>query len=170
MTDDEQSGRPNKSAKKRELEALATLAEQMTGLTDRELKRLGVDADLRAALDLARQMKPSGSRNRQIKHCVKSMDHEQLQPVYLYLNDRKAQQLAVNQVFHELENLRDRLIDGGDDAIQALFEANPNALLERQRLRLLCRDAARERETGKPAGAGRKLFRYLRESLGPSAD
>ena len=59
-----------------------------------------------------------------------------------------------------------RLVSGGDEALAELLDLHPD--LDRQHLRRLCRDAAREREQGKPAGAGRKLFRYLRERMGPN--
>lgn len=57
MAPNDESDRPSKSAKKRELSELQHLAEQMTGLSDKELQRLGVDAQLRAAIDLVRPMK-----------------------------------------------------------------------------------------------------------------
>ncbi|MCB1724129.1 MAG: DUF615 domain-containing protein [Gammaproteobacteria bacterium] len=169
MAPNDESDRPSKSAKKRELSELQHLAEQMTGLSDKELQRLGVDAQLRAAIDLVRPMKASGARNRQLKHCVKLMDAEELEPVTLYLRDRHSQKLAVNQTFHELESLRDRLIQGGDEALSDFLESRSDREIDRQQLRQLCRDAARERESGKPAGAGRRLFRYLRETLAPNA-
>jgi ribosomal 50S subunit-associated protein YjgA (DUF615 family) len=37
--------------------------------------------------------------------------------------------------------------------------------VDRQRVRQLCRDAIREQQSGKPAGAARRLFRFLREAL-----
>ena len=169
MAPNDEADRPSKSAKKRELSELQHLAEQMTGLSDKELQRLGVDAQLRAAIDLVRPMKASGARNRQLKHCVKLMDAEELEPVTLYLRDRHSQKLAVNQTFHELESLRDRLIQGGDEALSDFLESRSDREIDRQQLRQLCRDAARERESGKPAGAGRRLFRYLRETLAPNA-
>ena len=169
MAPNDESDRPSKSAKKRELSELQHLAEQMTGLSDKELQRLGVDAQLRAAIDLVRPMKASGARNRQLKHCVKLMDAEELEPVTLYLRDRHSQKLAVNQTFHELESLRDRLIQGGDEALSDFLESRSDREIDRQQLRQLSRDAARERESGKPAGAGRRLFRYLRETLAPNA-
>lgn len=97
------------------------------------------------------------------------MDAEELEPVTLYLRDRHSQKLAVNQTFHELESLRDRLIQGGDEALSDFLESRSDREIDRQQLRQLCRDAARERESGKPAGAGRRLFRYLRETLAPNA-
>lgn len=164
--DDDRDGRPSKSARKREIEELQTLAGRMCALSDKELARLGVDARLRDALALVRPMQASGARNRQLKHCVKFMDPAALDDVRAYLDDRNSQRVAVNRGFHELERWRDRLVDGGDDALQALFDEHP--ALDRQRVRQLCRDAIREKETGKPAGAARKLFRHLRDALMPT--
>ncbi len=163
MSDERPDPRPSKSARKRNLEALQKLAEQMTALSDAELQRLGVDEVLRSAIDLVRPMRPSGARNRQLRHCTKFMENATLADVQYYLADRQSRRLAVNRELHAIERWRDRLVNEGDKALQSLLENY--AALDRQHLRQLCRDAGREKETGKPAGAGRKLFRYLREAL-----
>lgn len=163
MIDETLPEKPSKSALKREIEALQHLADQMSALNDQELRRLGVDDGLREAIAQARSMRPSGARNRQLKHCVKYMDLESLAEVRAYIEDRHSQQVAANREFHEIERWRDRLIAEGDQGLEALFSHHDG--LDRQRIRQLSRDAAREKETGKPAGAGRKLYRYLRESL-----
>jgi ribosome-associated protein len=156
----EPSGRPNKSQQKRDIAERMELIEKMTGLADKELARLGVGQDVIDEIAKVRAIKPSGARQRQLKYCVKQLREHDLSQVDLYLNDRRSQQVAHNQAFHHLERWRDRLIDEGDGAIGALLDEWPT--LERQQLRQLVRDARREREQGKPAGAGRKLFRYLR--------
>ena len=163
MRDEHPRPRPSKSARKRDLEALQKLADQMTALSDAELLRLGVDERLRSAIDLVRPMRPSGARNRQLRHCTKYMDNSALADVQYYLADRQSRRLAATRELHAIERWRDRLVSEGDKALQSLLE-NHEAL-DRQHLRQLCRDAGREKETGKPAGAGRKLFRYLRETL-----
>lgn len=163
MSEESAGGRPNKSARKREMAELQLLAEKMATLTEAELVRLGVDGRLREALAPAREMRASGARNRQLKYCVKFMDIDELAEVVAYLGDRHSQQVAINREFHRLETWRERLLNEGDDALQELLETHPD--LDRQQLRQLSRDAKREREGGKPAGAGRKLFRYLRETV-----
>ena len=163
MTDEIADERPSKSARKREMEALQTLAERMAALSDTELARLGVDARLREALALVRPMRPSGARNRQLKHCVKFIDIGALAEVRAYLDDRQSHRVAANREFHEIEHWRDRLVAEGDQALQALFDVYGK--LDRQRIRQLCRDAIREKQTGRPAGAGRRLFRELRDLL-----
>ncbi|MCG6966000.1 MAG: DUF615 domain-containing protein [Chromatiaceae bacterium] len=165
MSDAEIPDKPSKSARKREAEGLQSLADQMTGLSDKELVRLGVDAALRDALALVRPMRPSSARNRQLKHCVRFMDTDMaaLDQVRAYLDNRHSQQVSANREFHVIERWRDRLLDEGDSALEALLDERQG--LDRQRVRQLYRDAVREKETGKPAGAARKLFRYLRETL-----
>jgi ribosome-associated protein len=163
MSDERPGSKPSKSARKRDIEALQRLAGQMTALSDAELQRLGVDERLRSAIDLVRPMRPSGARNRQLRHCVKFMDSTALADVQDYLADRQSRRLAVNRELHMIERWRDRLVNEGDEALQSLLE--DYAALDRQHLRQLCRDAGREKATGKPPGAGRKLFRYLRETL-----
>ena len=163
MSDESGGDRPSKSARKREFAALQALAEQMAALSDRELERLGVGASLRDAIALVRPMRPSGARNRQLRHCVKFMDDGDLAEVRAYLADRHSARVAHNRAFHEVERWRDRLIAGGDPVLEELFDRYE--FLDRQRVRQLCRDAGREREAGKSGPAARRLFRYLRDAL-----
>lgn len=164
VNDDEErvyAERPNKTALKRELAARSELIEQATGLTDRELERLGVAHEDIAEIARVRAIKPSGARNRQLKYCVKVLAEVDLSAVDKYLNDRHSQQLELNQAFHRLEHWRDRLVEEGDALLGEAAMEWPH--LDRQQLRQLVRDSKREHEHGKPAGAKRKLFRYLRD-------
>ena len=163
MEHENEKEKPSKSARKREIATLQKLAEQMTALNDSELERLGVDEVLRREIQQARAMRPSGARNRQLKHCVRHMDSQDLNTVRAYIADQHSQRVATNRQLHEIERWRDRLIEDGDAAIQTLVESRE--IPDRQHLRRLCREAIRESESGRPAGAGRKLFRYLRDAL-----
>lgn len=160
--------RPSKSAIKREHAELQRLAEQMADLADAELARLGVDATLREALAQVRVMKPSGARQRQVRYCVRLMDPAGLTKVRDRLATGRSRDAALNRRFHVVERWRDRLRVEGDPALSELLDSFPG--LDRQHLRRLIRDATRERESGKPAGAGRRLFRYLDAQLGPVLD
>ncbi len=157
----ERGERPNKTRLKRELAARTALVEAAVGLSDAELARLGLGADAIAEIDRVRRIPPSGARKRQLKFCVKQLRDVDLEPLAAYLRDRRSQQVAANQALHRLERWRDRLIETGDPLLGEAAAEWPH--LDRQRLRQLVRDARRERDHGKPAGAGRKLFRYLRE-------
>jgi len=160
--------RPNKSALKRELAAIQQLAVRMAELSDNELGRLGLGDDVRNSLARIRAMRSSGARNRELKHCTKLLQQEDLEPVRSWLDDRQARQLAQNQHFHQLERWRDRLVDAGDEALAELISQHPD--IDRQHLRQLVRDAQRERQQGKPGGAAKRLFRHLRECLSQGAE
>lgn len=163
QADEVTSQRPNKSARKRELAELQQLAEQMAGLGTAQLLELGVDTDLIPLLQQLNEMPPSGSRNRHIKYCVRFMNEDALGETRAYLADRRSQKVSANQAFHRLEQLRDRLVQSGDRALAELIDDNPG--LDRQHLRRLVRDAQSEHQQGSPAGAGKKLFRFLRDGL-----
>ena len=163
MDTDRRPEKPSKSARKRDFAALQKLAEQMAALNDSELQRLGVGESLRREIQQVRAMRPSGARNRQLKHCVRYMDSQDLSAVRAYIADQHSQRIAANRQLHGIERWRDRLIEEGDAAIQLLSESQE--IPDRQYLRRLCREAIRENESGKPAGAGRRLFRYLRDVL-----
>ncbi|MDA7853354.1 DUF615 domain-containing protein, partial [Porticoccaceae bacterium] len=71
------------------------------------------------------------------------------------------QSQTYRQHFMRLEEWRDKIISQGNSAIEALIEQYPAA--DRQQLRNLQRQAAREIEQKKPPTASKKLFAYLRQ-------
>jgi len=72
---------------------------------------------------------------------------------------RAAIELA--QRIKKLEQIRDRLIDNGDDALAEVLNLWPDA--DRQQLRTLIRNAKKEKEGNKPPKSARLIFQYLRE-------
>jgi len=71
------------------------------------------------------------------------------------------QSQTYRQHFMQLETLRDRLITQGNPVIEELIEKYPTA--DRQQLRNLQRQAAREVELKKAPTASKKIFAYLRQ-------
>lgn len=161
MSDDTTEHRPSKSERKREMHEMQSLAEGMSGLSNAELTKLGISNETIRVLAEIRQIRASGARNRQIKYAVKHLLNENLDEVTAYLDDRQSQHVAANRQFHELERWRDRLLQDGDDAFGAILDRWPT--LDRQHLRQLIREAQKDHHENRHAGAGRKLFRYLRE-------
>ena len=106
MNIESKAEKPSKSARKREIAALQELAEQMVALSDSELQRLGVDESLRLEIQQVRSIRPSGARNRQLKHCVKYLDSQDLSAVRAYLADQHSQRIAANRQLHEIERWR----------------------------------------------------------------
>lgn len=162
--EEEAAAGPSKSEKKRAAQERQTLIARLLELAPSEWERLGFDEAERKAMMEGKRIKASGARNRQIKYLARLLDDQALAAGAAFLGDRQSQQLEANRVFHALERWRDRLVEQGSDAMGALLQEYPH--LDRQQLRQLIQGAQRERDTGKPAGAAKKLFRFLREQTG----
>ena len=114
----------------------------MTMLADSELVRLGISDGMREALALARSMKKTGARKRQLKFCGQRLQAEELDDVKAFLLDRHSTKVEVNRKFHELEKLREKLIEEGDKVVHEVVNQYPS--LDRQRIRQLVREAQKE--------------------------
>ncbi|TBM01007.1 ribosome-associated protein [Hafnia paralvei] len=150
----------SKSEIKRDAEALKDLGAELVDLGKNALDKIPLDADLRAAVELAQRIKKEG-RRRQLQLIGKMLRQRDPEPIQIALdklNNRHNQQVAL---FHKLEQIRDRLIDEGDDAISLVLELYPKA--DRQQLRSLIRNAKKEKATNKPPKSARQIFQYLRE-------
>jgi ribosome-associated protein len=155
---------PSKSEKKREAHERQALIARVLEMSPKDWDKLGFAAAAQRPMLEGKKIKASGARNRQIKYLAKILDDEPLAAAAAYLENRHSQQLQANRVFHGLERWRDTLIAEGVQAMGALLDEYPD--MDRQQLRQLILAGQRERDTGKPAGAGKKLFRYLREQTG----
>ncbi|MDN6633226.1 MAG: ribosome-associated protein [Enterobacterales bacterium] len=150
----------SKSEIKRDAEALKDLGAELVDLGKNALDKIPLDADLRAAVELAQRIKKEG-RRRQLQligKMLRQRDPEPIQTALDKLNNRHNQQVAL---FHKLEQIRDRLIDEGDDVIAIVLDLYPQA--DRQQLRSLIRNAKKEKATNKPPKSARQIFQYLRE-------
>jgi ribosome-associated protein len=155
---------PSRSELKRQAQGRQALIARLLELAPSEWQRLGFDDDARRIMLEGKKIKASSARNRHIRFLAKQLDDAPLANGAAFLENRHSQQLESNRVFHSLERWRDRLIAEGDSAMGELLGDYPD--LDRQQLRTLIRGAQRERDTGKPAGAAKKLFRYLRDAAG----
>lgn len=150
---------PSKSQLKREAEALQKLGEALIDLSPELLAPLSLPDNLLNALEQARHIKQHGARKRQIQYIGKLMRGIDPEPIRAMLEERQRAQRQQAKRLHVIEAWRDRLIAEGDEAMAALIDTYPE--VDRAELRQLIRHARQERDTGKPAGAGRKLFRFV---------
>ncbi len=150
----------SKSEIKRDAEKLKALGAQLVNLGKNALDRVPMDEDLRDAIELAQRIKKEG-RRRQLQLIGKMLRARDPEPLYLALDkiqNKHNQQIAH---FHKLEQLREELIEEGDNAIQKVLTLYPYA--DRQQLRTLIRQAQKERSDHKPPKAYRQIFQYLKE-------
>lgn len=153
----------SKSEIKRDAEALKELGVELVDLGKNALEKIPLDDDLLAAIELAQRIKKEG-RRRQIQligKMLRARDPEPIQQALDKLKNRHNQQITL---FHKLENLRDRLIEQGDDVVEEVVALYPDA--DRQQLRSLVRNAQKEKTANKPAKSSRQIFQYLRTVAG----
>lgn len=157
----ELDARPSKSELKREMQALQELGEAIVGLSEGELATIPLEGLLAEAITLARRLDNREGLRRQMQYIGKLMRDIDATPIETAYQELLNGRQQLNQRFHLLEQLRDRLIAAGPNAISEVLEDYPDA--DRQHLRQLISSAIKEREQNKPPAAARKLFKYLRE-------
>lgn len=156
----------SKSEIKRDAEELKQLGAELVDLGKNALDKIPLDDDLRNAVELAQRIKKEG-RRRQLQLIGKLLRQRDVEPIRQALDKLKNRHNQQVALFHKLEQLRDRLIDEGDDAVADVLKLWPDA--DRQQLRSLIRNAQKEKEGNKPPKSARQIFQYLRE-LSESAE
>ena len=150
----------SKSEIKRDAEELKRLGVELVELGKNALEKMPLDDDLRAAIELAQRIKKEG-RRRQLQLIGKMMRSRDVEPIRQALDKLKNRHNQQVSLFHKLEALRDRLVEEGDEAISEVLRLYPEA--DRQQLRVLIRNAQKEKAANKPPKSYRQIFSYLRE-------
>lgn len=154
---------PSKSELKRQMHALQQLGEELVELPARRLEQIPMSAKLQEGVELARRLKQREARRRQLQYIGKVLRTEDLAVIQEKLDAFRNEGLFARQQHHLAERWRDRIIEEGAPAIEALLEEYPH--FDRQPLRQLQLQAQREQQREAPPAAARKLFRHLREGL-----
>ena len=161
--DNNLSSRPNKSQQKREMLALQELGKILVELPSAHLAKIPLEPKLADAIAEARLIKSHEGKRRQLQYIGKLMRHIDAQPIQEALSKIIGTDQQAKALFHQIERLRDKLIEEGDSELTLLLQKYPQ--IEIQYLRQLVRRAKEERASGKKKGAELELFRYLRELL-----
>lgn len=153
-------GEKSKTQVKRELHELKDLGKQLVELPEKTLQKLPLsESFLEAVLDAKRFER--GALQRQLRYIAGMVPAEDVDAIRKTLDElRQPHQRQVRE-FRQLEQWRDRLLAGDEEAMNELAQRFPRA--ERQHLRQLVRNALRERELNKPPKSARALFQYLSE-------
>lgn len=155
---------PSRSQLRREALDVLKLAIMLAELSDAQLAQVPLSDDVLEEVRRTRAVTQQIARKRQAQFLAKQMrklDESELDAIRAALEHDKDRARRDTAALHRLEQWRDRLIDDGDEAINALLAEFPGA--DRQHLRQLARQARVEREANKPLHAYRELFRVLRE-------
>ncbi|CAA0083318.1 Uncharacterised protein [Zhongshania aliphaticivorans] len=154
--------RPSKTALKKEMQAMQDLGEQLVKLSNNELAKIPIhDEHLSEAISTARRLTSREGLRRQLQYIGKLMRGIDLSEIEAGLAKRDEGQRELARAFHRLEELRDTVVEEGLPGIEKVIAQFPSA--DRQRLRTLILQSAKDAKANKPPAAKRKLFQYLRE-------
>mgnify|MGYP000037969126 FL=1 len=157
----------SKSELKRDAQQYQQLAIDLAAMSNKQRERLPLSDDLVEAMVVADKIRAkSEAYRRHINYISKTLrltdnvaDIEAA--IELMLNKNNQADVLLNKI----ESTRTELINNGDSLINELLEQYPS--LERQKLRQLVRQAAKEAKAEKPAKGYKDLFQYLKEVMMP---
>ncbi len=101
----------SRTEQKRRFKQVEDVAQELTELTDKDLKKFPGDELVRAEIKTIRALS-GGARKRQVKHLAKILRQgESMDAIYDFLSARKGSLLKVKTQLHEAEHLRDAIIN-----------------------------------------------------------
>jgi ribosome-associated protein len=155
---------PTKGELKRQAQTLQALAEQLIEAPAELVAALDLPEKLRDAIELARRITSHGALVRQKLFVGKLMRRIDPEPIRAALAATSRTAHLETMRFKRAERWRDRLVLEGQAAIVEFIAEVPQA--DRVVLSRLAGAAAAEQASGKPVGARRELFRWVRDMLG----
>jgi len=167
---DEEELPPSKSSVKREAERLKKIGEKLLEMSDAQLATFELEERLSLAIQEGKRIKSREGLRRHKQYIGKVMRDMDTDGIEARLNEIENAHTLNTRAFHELETLRDQLVNGDNKDIGAVIERFPQ--VDTQKLRQLVRNAKKEQQANgeaqdKNASAeARKLFRFLREASG----
>jgi ribosome-associated protein len=100
----------SRSEQKRRIQQLGSLVEELSGLGNEVIRQLPCSQEVRELLLGVQELK-AGARKRQLKYITKLLRTEDTGPLYQFFKEKKGSSLQQKKLFHELEHLRDQLLN-----------------------------------------------------------
>jgi len=100
----------SRTEQKRRIKEVEKLVKALVELPVPQLSQLPCNSEIIVLFQEVHSLK-AGARKRQIKYLTKILKNEPLEDLYAFVAKRKGSALQANRRFHELEYLRDSLLD-----------------------------------------------------------
>jgi len=153
----------SKTEIKREMHQLQDFGQQLIEMSKHQRSRLPLSEDLKYAMIVADKIRNKNEAlRRHIRHIAKILLETDLAPIHQAIDVMANKHQQETAKFIRLENLRDELIEQGNEAIEALLAEFEQ--MDRQKLKQLVRNAAKEKKAEKLGKHYRNLFDYLKEN------
>jgi ribosome-associated protein len=153
----------SKTEIKKEMHQLQDFGQSLVEMSKHQRSRLPLSEDLKDAMIVADKIRNKNEAlRRHIRHIAKILVETDLAPIYQAIDVMANKHQQETAKFTRLENLRDDLIEQGNEAIEKLLAEFKQ--MERQKLKQLVRHAAKEKKAEKLGKHYRNLFAYLKEN------
>ncbi len=159
-SDKEYAERPNKTKLKELKKQHHNLGKQLVEMPASKFDQIPMSDRMRGAILEAKRFQ-KGALKRQLKYISGLMEGEDIDAILLEIKRQNLPDKQENEAFHQLEQWRDGLIAGDNSVMDAIINQFPN--VDRQHLRQLVRNAAKETKLNKPPKSARALFQYLKQ-------
>lgn len=154
---------PSKSQRKRDMNELQSLGEELTTLNKKQLDKLPLSITLRAAItEYLRLPNRHEARRRQLQFIGKLMRDSEHENIQQELEKMRTPDHAEVKRAQLIEKWGDRLLAGSEEDIGAFVETWP--LAERQAIRQIVRNYSKENEEAARVYR-RRLLNYIKEYI-----
>ncbi|TWX55163.1 ribosome biogenesis factor YjgA [Colwellia hornerae] len=151
----------SKSEVKREMIQLQIFGQSLIDLSKHQRSKIPFTEEIKDALILADKIKNKHEAlRRHVRHLARILSESDLEPIKHALDVMANKHQQETAKFVKLEKMRDDAIDKGNDFVEALLTEHES--MERQKLRQLVRQAAKEKKTEKLGKYYKELFDYLK--------
>ncbi|MBA6254127.1 MAG: ribosome-associated protein [Colwellia sp.] len=151
----------SKSEVKREMIQLQIFGQSLIDLSKHQRSKIPFTEEIKDALILADKIKNKHEAlRRHVRHLARILSESDLEPIKHALDVMANKHQQETAKFVKLEKMRDDAIDEGNDFVEALL--NEHESMERQKLRQLVRQAAKEKKAEKLGKYYKELFDYLK--------
>jgi len=151
---------PSKTKRKEAMRALQDLGERLMELPPERLAKVELPDSLREAIREAHRMTKHEAKRRQMQYIGKLMRDVEPAPIEEALAAFDGLSAAENARLHQLERLRERLLED-EKVLTEIGDAYPGADL--QHLRQLRRNAIKEKQENRPPKSFRAIFQMLKD-------
>ncbi|ADT67231.1 MAG: ribosome-associated protein [Pseudoalteromonas tetraodonis] len=155
----------SKSELKREAQEFHQLGSEIAKMGKKQRERLPLNDDLKEAMVVADKISnKSDAYRRHLNYIAKTLRTvENIEEIKAIIDVMLNKNNQAEVMIKKIEQLRSDLIEQGDDLINETIEQYP--ALERQKMRQMVRNAAKEVKAEKPARSYKELFQYLKDAI-----
>lgn len=151
--------KPSKSQRKREMSELLSTVKELELLSLKELEA-SIDEGLKQKILELQRINKGSAKKRQRQHIVKFLSKKEKFAME-DLDKLKASKMTKNQMFHEIETLRERLLIKQEKAFESLKESYPS--INMKKIKSLIDLAQQEDKNGNRTHY-KELFKVLRRA------